>query len=414
MNKSEDGAEDSGDHPVKPDERRERLQKVIADFGLHEGGPFERLNDRLGLLSKAAQSAPRRALITAFLCWGMLLLLTAMQGDALGDPAAGPFLRDLSAFARYAIAAPLLVLMDRKVDLQLRRYLGHFVDAPLLAPRAMPAAAEAVVQAIDRARATAPILICAVLAICIANLGVLVSDVGGTGWRTATLETGARLTAAGWWVRAVSAPLFWFLLLRALWRYFVWALLLRRVARLEMRLVATHPDGAGGLGFLGQHPNVFSALVFALAVSVAGAVAQALKADLLSLEAYGWLLSAWVGLTVALFAAPLWAFRQPLDDLRRRTRFAAAAQLTRNYRAQEREIFGRNLAAIPGAPEEEPASGADALKADEAARKLSVIPFSRAAIVPLAAASLLPLLAAGVTRLPYAELLRTAKRILLF
>jgi hypothetical protein len=41
--------------------------------------------------------------------------------------------------------------------------------------------------------------------------------------------------------------LFWFLLLRWLWRHAVWGLLLRDLARLELRLVATHPDGAGGL-----------------------------------------------------------------------------------------------------------------------------------------------------------------------
>ena len=85
---------------------------------------------------------------------------------------------------------------------------------------------------------------------------------------------GARLTVAGWWCALVSNPLFWFLLLRWLWRHAVWGLLLRDLAGLDLRLVATHPDGAGGLAFIGQYPNAFAAFVFALSCVVGAAIAH--------------------------------------------------------------------------------------------------------------------------------------------
>ena len=50
-----------------------------------------------------------------------------------------------------------------------------------------------------------------------------------------------------------------------------WALLLRELARLDVRLVATHPDGMGRLAFVGRYPNVFSVFVFALSSVLAAA-----------------------------------------------------------------------------------------------------------------------------------------------
>ena len=84
------------------------------------------------------------------------------------------------------------------------------------------------------------------------------------------------LTLAGWWCVLVSAPLFWFLVLRWLWRHLVWGLLLRDVAGLKLRLVATHPDGYGGLAFIGGYPNAFAAFVFAMTCVVAAETLQAL------------------------------------------------------------------------------------------------------------------------------------------
>jgi len=36
------------------------------------------------------------------------------------------------------------------------------------------------------------------------------------------------------------------------------------MARLRLRLAATHPDRSGGIGFLGQYPILFVGVVFAL------------------------------------------------------------------------------------------------------------------------------------------------------
>ena len=120
-------------------------------------------------------------------------------------------------------------------------------------------------------------LACVVAAYAITLAGVLHAlDTDASSWLVTVGLEGARLTAAGWWCALVSSPLFWFLLLRWLWRHAVWGLLLRDLARLpKLRLVATHPDGAGGLAFIGQYPNAFAAFVFALSCVLGAARSRA-------------------------------------------------------------------------------------------------------------------------------------------
>jgi len=52
------------------------------------------------------------------------------------------------------------------------------------------------------------------------------------------------------WYWMVCMTVFCFLLLRWLWRLGMWGFFLWRLSRLDLRLVPTHPDRAGGLGSL--------------------------------------------------------------------------------------------------------------------------------------------------------------------
>jgi hypothetical protein len=388
--------------------------RKVNRFELFSAGLSEPLAARFKMLEKAARSAPRRALIAVALAWGGLLVLSLLAGRALGP---GGLLGDASVFGRFAIATGLLVMMDRRVDSKLRGYLVHFTDAPLISPASMPQAGRALAKAIDRARAPLPTLICALLA-CLISLGFTLVQLGNldglpASWRFAGAPEAMSLSAAGWWASFVSIPLLSFLMLRALWRYAVWVLLLRRIASLELRLVATHPDGAGGLRFLGQNPNVFTTLAFAMSVCVAGYVLKGLQSEQLDTGIYSMLMSAWAGFIVFLFSAPLLAFAKPLSALKTKPRLAAAARATVNQRAAEREIFGRNFAGWREGDTEESPADKDATKVDEAARKLSTLAFSRSAVVPLGFSALLPLVAVGATQLPFKELFKAAKGLLL-
>jgi hypothetical protein len=386
----------------------------IGDFLIARGGPYYDLQQRLGLLREEALRAGRRAVILVGLAWGVPLVLSAVAGNAIGASATRPFLLDLGAWARFFIAIAIFVLMERLVEERLRVHLGHFVRAPLLAPGAMPAAADAVARALRRRDAWPAELVCLLAGYAITLSGVaILLTAGSSSWLVTVAPDGTSLTAAGWWCALVSSPLFWFLLLRWLWRHAVWGMLLRDLARLELRLVATHPDGAGGLAFIGQYPNAFTALVFAMSCALGAAIARTLLHGEMAAATYGQLMAAWLVVVVILFGAPLLAFTKPLRQLKEATLLAAGAVATRRERASERELLGGNLAAASDADAAAAGDIPDAAKLYAVAGKLSTFLISRSAIVPVAAAALLPLVAAGATQLPIRELLKIARGLLL-
>ena len=386
----------------------------VDEFLIARGGPFYDLQQRLGLLQERALNAGRRAAILIGLAWGVPLVLSVIAGHALGPAVTRPFLVDLGAWARFFVAIGIFVLMERMVEERLRAHLRQFARAPLIAPGAQPAAAAAVARALRRRDLRLAELACVIAAYAITLGGArLVLDAGASSWLVTVGPEGARFTAAGWWCALVSSPLFWFLLLRWLWRHAVWGLLLRDLARLELRLVATHPDGAGGLAFIGQYPNAFAAFVLALSCVLGAAIAHTLLQGEITAAAYGQLMAAWLVVVIILFGAPLLAFSGPLRRLKEATLLAASSVATRHQRATERELLGSNMSAASDA--EITASGdvPDPSKLYAAARKLSTYLISRAAIVPVAAATLLPLVAAGATQLPVRELLKIARGLLL-
>jgi hypothetical protein len=385
----------------------------IGEFRIARGGPYYDLQRQLGLLHEHALRAPLRALILVGLAWGVPLVLSVLTGHAWGPAESHPFLLGLGVWARFFVAIGVFVFMERLVEESLRVHLRQFARAPLLAPAAMPAAAAAVAKGLRRLDGTIAELVCLVAAVLITVAGALTLEVGASSWLMTVEPAGSRLTVAGWWCFLVSNPLFWFLLLRWLWRHLVWGLLLRDLARLDLRLVATHPDGNGGLAFIGQYPNAFTAFVFAMSCVVGAALAEELlRGDMLP-EIYGSVMMAWLAIVMLLFAAPLMAFNKPLSKLKEATLLTSSAAATRHQRAKERGVFGHNIAAAADADEVAAADIPDPSGTYATARKLSTNLFSRAALVPVGAAALLPLVAAGATQLPFKEVLSIAKKLIL-
>lgn len=395
------------------DPDRTPMQQVIERFSLAHAPVFDRLQERLGWLGEQARTARRRAVLLVVLAWAVPFVLTALAGTAWGPAVANPFLRDWLVWAQYVVGVAVLVGMVRLVDERLRLHLRHFVDAPLLAPSAIVPAAAAVERSLRRAQSPLAAAICAVLAIAASVLSTwLVVLRDRDSWMLATVGE-PTLSVAAWWCLLVSGPLFWFLLFRWLWRHAAWGLLLWDIARLDLRLTVTHPDGVAGLGFVGQYPNAFAALVFAMTASLAAVIARGFAEDVLTLTAYSQIMGGWLTLVVILFALPLAAFAPRLMALKQATMLAASAQATRHFRAAERAALGRNVVAAEDASEAGVAETPNPQAIYTAAVKLGTIPYARTAIVPLGAAALLPLVAAGATNLPFQELWRTARRLLL-
>jgi len=389
-------------------------EKKVGEFLLAHGGPFYALQQQLGLLHDNAFRAGSRALLFVTLAWGVPLVLSMIAGSAYGPATDSPYLLDLGAWARFFVAVVLFLLVEKKVEKQLRTYLLQFVRAPLLAPKSFESAATAVTRALKRRDSKTAEGICLLVAALVSLVlyqRLLTLDI--TTWAVQLAQGNNSLTLAGWWAVIVSNTLFAFLLLRWLWRLCLWGLLLRELATLELRLVATHPDSHGGLAFLGTYPNTYAMFVFAISCVLGAAVAHELLDGTITTTTYGFIMAGWLVVILVLFAIPLQAFSKPIGKLKEQTLLAYSARATQHQRAVERELLGNNIAANEDSDKLNIEDISDPAKAYAATRKLSGMLISREVLLPLSVAALLPLVAAGTTQLPLKDILKVMKRLLL-
>jgi hypothetical protein len=385
----------------------------IGDFLASHGGPFFELQRRLNLLRDSALQVGRRAAVFVALAWGVPLLLSLLEGRAMGPGESGPYLLDPGVWARFVVGTALFVLSERAVEENLRSKLGQFVRAPLIEPSAFARAAAAVALALGQRNSRMAELLCFAIALLASIVGyVRYTGYEATGWATQLSGAGRSLTLAGWWALLVSSPLFTFLLVRGLWRHLVWSLLLRRLAALDLRLVANHPDGKGGLGFIADYPNAYAMFVLGVSSAIAVALAQTVFETGITSQVFTGVLAVWLALVLALFAFPLQAFSAPLSVLKQQSLQLYGAQATRHSRQGERALLGRNV--FIGADQaDEDTEMADPSKHFAAAAKLSTILVSRSALVPVTAAALVPFAIVGAAQLPVKEVFAVLKKLIL-
>src|SRR5690606_5120491 len=150
---------------------------------------------------------------------------------------------------------------------------------------------------------------------------------------------------AGWWLMLVSLPLLLTLVIGWVWRILLWARLLWLVSRLELQLVASHPDRCAGLGFLGRSIRAFAVVALALAAIVAGGSAQiVLESGTPPVQPIYFIIATMVGI-VTVCAAPVAAFAPTLMRTWRRGTFEYGVLADRVGHSFERKWIGRGVRA---------------------------------------------------------------------
>jgi hypothetical protein len=116
----------------------------------------------------------------------------------------------------------------------------------------------------------------------------------------------------------VLRPVFATLLLVWLWRLVVCVVLLWRIFRLDLHLVPTHPDRAGGLGFLEDFPIIFSPVIFASSAVLASRWGHDVFYHEVDVYSFAIPLAVYVSAMLILFLGPLVMFIRRLHHFKRR------------------------------------------------------------------------------------------------
>jgi hypothetical protein len=245
------------------------------DFSLVLGGPLYQLFRRAHLSGDALELLRRRIVIIVCVAWVPLLLLSVFSGTALGDRVAIPFLYDIEAHVRFLIALPILIAAELVVHLRIRPVVRQFVERRIIIPEEI-GKFQAAIESTMRLRNSMIGEVVLVVLIYTAGIWVWRNQIalGGASWYASPAGTQMNLTAAGYWYVFASVPIFQFILLRWYLRLFLWFWFLFRVSRLNLHLIPTHPDRAGGLGFLGRSSYAFGPILLAQGAMLAGLIAS--------------------------------------------------------------------------------------------------------------------------------------------
>ncbi len=293
------------------------ISDLLTAFSPMEAGPGTSFAKRLRLVHpQLGASSVRTAAILVAVTWLPLFALSWMEGLAFGRVRI-PFCYDIAAHVRFLFALPVLVLAEIPIGRRLREVAGLLLSSGLVRSEDVGKFQEIFIGALQlRDSRIAEIVI--IIAVYVSTYTTIfeASIQSGNTWFRPTPQTG--LTPVGYWYALVALPVFQFLVLRWIYRMAIWSKCLLDVSRLDLRLTPTHPDRAGGLGFLSQSLPPFGLILFALSSVVSGAIASRILFAGGNFQEFQWSYAALFVIFVVVFAGPLLIFTPKLLALQAR------------------------------------------------------------------------------------------------
>jgi hypothetical protein len=227
------------------------------------------------------------------------------------------FLEDFSAYTRFLLAMPLLLAAETVVGPLIAEAAEHFILSGVVGSKDYAAYDSAVEKSLrSRDSAIAEIIMLAAT-YCASWTSFREVAVQGATWFATSAPGGLSLTWAGRWLVFFCVPLYQFLVLRWLWRTFLWFRFLRWISKLDLHLYPTHPDEAGGLGFVGHAQRFFSILLFTYSIGVTGVLANEIVYDKIPLQHFASGIVAYIVIALIVIIAPLAVFSGKLLKTKR-------------------------------------------------------------------------------------------------
>lgn len=378
-----------------------------------EGGPLYNLQKRVGLIGGFPLRIKRRAIAAALLTFFPLLILSALQHRAISHVPV-PFVRDFSTYSRFLLAIPLLLLAEKILGPRIAEAATHFVESGIVPEKDYVRFGDFIDRGLRSRDSVLAEIILAILAYVLASVGLRETAVHVSTWYLTRTETGNQLTWAGWWLIGFCAPLFQFLVYRWIYRLFLWFQFLSRVRGLDLQLFPTHPDEAGGLGFIGETQRFFGIILFALSIGTAGVLANDLVYDKVPLQNFYAAIAIYVVSSVLILIAPLGLFAGLLLGTKRRGLEQYGTLATAYTGAFHRKWIQHT------APEDDPLLGtgdiqslADLGNSYAFVEKMKALPIDFRTLLHLVAAGLLPLTPLLLAVMPLKQLLPLLLKVLM-
>ena len=218
----------------------------------------------------------------------------------------------------------------------------------------------------------------------------------------------------GWWFAYVARPVFIALLLGWIWRIVLVTYWMWRIGRLGLSLVPTHPDHAGGLGFVEKLPAALAPVTFAISAAIASRWAHEMNFHGATLQSFRLPLALFVILWSLFALLPLLALAPAMRRARTEALPAYAALVGQQGRLVHRRwILHEDVGEAPILDASQIGPVADAGTMYDAVKSMRIVPIGRASIVRILLPLALPMLAVAATQVPIADIVTTLGKALL-
>ena len=370
-------------------------------------GLFHGLLRLVRLDDNSAKGVRRRVVVISLLAWLPLLVLVTAQGHLLQGVAV-PFVRDIETHVRLLVVIPLLLLAEVQALRFQPAVVQEFPRRGLVPAEAMPRF-EAAVASSSRLRNSAWAEAALLVLVYAVFMGVIWRQYASTyasTWFATTTPAGTRLTLAGYWFVFVSLPIVQFLVLRWYLWMLAWARFLWQVSRIRLTLAPTHPDRAGGLGFLESSGQIFLMVALAQGALAAGPLASLILFKGAVLTEFADVLTALVAWVALVVYGPLLFFMPQLVAAKRVGLFEYGRLAERYVRQfHEKWLDDRAHTDEPLVGSADIQSLADLGNAYNVVEGLRLAPISYVAVLRLAAVTLAPVAPLLLTMVPLNELI---------
>lgn len=292
------------------------------DFSLVLGGPLYQIWLRSRLARPPLDFLHRRIAAFVVVCWLPLPILALIGGEFLpaGDGRV-PLLYDIEAHVRFLIALPLLIFAELPIHQRLRGVLHQFLARDLVRPADRPRFNVLIERALGLRNSVALEVILLVLVYTVGHwLWMREIALDRANWYAQPGSGSLALTLPGTWYAWVSIPLFQFILVRWYLRFFIWSRLLWQISRLDLRMIATHPDHAAGIGFVGNSTYAFGPILFAQGALLSGWIADRVVRSKLTVLDFKVEIALLVVVMVIAILLPLVVFLPRLAEAKRQGR----------------------------------------------------------------------------------------------
>jgi hypothetical protein len=372
----------------------------IPEFSLF-GGPLWRLGVRLGLV-RGGTDTFRLGLALGLPAWSVLIVLALLQG--LGSKIFS--LAVIGVHVRLLVAIPLFFACESFVGPRMSEFVRNILGSELVPEDQLPALASnirRVRRLTDSWLAEALFLL---LALTLPLLETFVDLPGRTGnWTAILAQAGGKLTLLNGWYLIFCLPLIRFLILRWVWRLGLWWHFLWRLRKLNLHLIPTHSDGAGGLGFLEVVQEHFTPLALAISAVLSASFAEGIFLGNMAFEALYHLLPAVLVLVAALFIGPLFLFTRKLWYCRSTGLDEYMAMASRYVHAFDHKwIRDESASGESQLGTADMQSLADLTNSMNVVRNMRLVPGGRRLVIELAACVILPMLPLLLLKFPVSEI----------